>query len=370
MGQLDEMEKDNAEFFILTGTVLLLVALVLTFSRTGILVLVFEAFLFWGIQKKIHWKSLSVFMGIFLVILVFSGILSRFSMDRAVTNRPAIWLAGISLFAENPFGVGGGNSGLLASAFLLPDGIVCRTMVNSHLTLLTEYGILPAFFWFGILLYALFCGYKYPAFWTSLAGLAVSASVSSVFDWEILFDFPGSENLSLSNFIFSWLTFLFYLFLLVFLSICGKFQRKQALGSCMIAGTVLFVLFLAGSGDGRTPKLQNGMIVKYGNEMPLAFYDDSWQLKDVLTFFQDGYCVPVRSSEHCSRLQEQNAKTVFLFGKCAAFGDVCADRKIVFVSPPDYVAFPENLVKIYLKRFAEENTMSLAEEKKIETGFY
>ena len=66
----------------------------------------------------------------------------RLALDGAILNRPKIWLAGLQLFAANPMGVGFGNSGAIASAFMLPDGITVRTLVNSHLTLLAGMGAL------------------------------------------------------------------------------------------------------------------------------------------------------------------------------------------------------------------------------------
>ena len=67
-------------------------------------------------------------------------IITRVSLDNSILNRPKIWIAGVQLFAKNPFGVGLGNSGLLVSNLLLKD-INCRTLINSHLTILVELGL-------------------------------------------------------------------------------------------------------------------------------------------------------------------------------------------------------------------------------------
>ena len=99
----------------------------------------------------------------------------RLALDGAVMNRPKIWLAGLRLFAANPFGVGFGNSGEIASAFLLPDGITVRTLVNSHLTLLAETGALVGGAWLAFIALALCVGRTMRRTWVAFAGLAVSA---------------------------------------------------------------------------------------------------------------------------------------------------------------------------------------------------
>ena len=55
----------------------------------------------------------------------------RLTLDGAVMNRPKIWLAGLRLFAANLQGVGFGNSGEIASALMLPDGITVRKPAGS-----------------------------------------------------------------------------------------------------------------------------------------------------------------------------------------------------------------------------------------------
>ena len=102
-------------------------------------------------------------------------------------NRPRIWLAGFELLLANPRGVGFGNSGLLASSFLLPDGVEVRTMVNSHLTLLVEEGWAVGCAWLVFIASALACGRCWPRIRIAFGGLTLSACASSVFDWHVLF---------------------------------------------------------------------------------------------------------------------------------------------------------------------------------------
>ena len=117
------------------------------------------------------------------------GVSARFAPDAAAMNRPSIWWAGLKLAAANPLGVGHGNSGLLASAFML-DGIEVRTLVNSHLTLFAEHGWIVGCIWVAFLAWALAGGWRRcPRLWIAFAGLSLSACASSVFDWHVLFGF-------------------------------------------------------------------------------------------------------------------------------------------------------------------------------------
>lgn len=109
-------------------------------------------------------------------------------------------MAGAALFAANPlFGVGHGNSGTLTTGFLLRDGIVCRTLVNSHLTLLAEHGMLLSIPYFVVFLYALVYGRKKRTAWIAFAGLAFATGSASVFDWDLLFDFHDFGELPVMN---------------------------------------------------------------------------------------------------------------------------------------------------------------------------
>ena len=131
-------------------TFFLTVPLVMTYSRTGVLVLGFELAAYFILTKTKNWKLIAAIAGGILLILLVGGIFGRFAIDKAVTNRPEIWLAGLKLYAANPLGVGLSNSGMVVSNFML-ENILCRTLVNSHLTLLVEFGICAGFFWFSFL---------------------------------------------------------------------------------------------------------------------------------------------------------------------------------------------------------------------------
>ena len=135
------------------------------------------------------------------------------ALDGAVMNRPKIWLAGLRLFAANPMGVGFGNSGEIASTFLLPDGITVRTLVNSHLTLLAEMGAIVGGAWLAFIAQALGVGWAMRRTWVAFAGLAVSAFSSSVFDWHVLFDFANKGDYGEVNFLLAWVLFAAFVFM-------------------------------------------------------------------------------------------------------------------------------------------------------------
>lgn len=106
-------------------TVLMTVALAMTFSRTGALVLVVEAVMFYLLTARGQWRRGLVYIGGLLSVFVLAGALwgmtSRFTIDKAATNRLDIWRGGLELFAANPLGVGYENSGILVSNFVLPE---------------------------------------------------------------------------------------------------------------------------------------------------------------------------------------------------------------------------------------------------------
>ncbi|WP_294482606.1 O-antigen ligase, partial [uncultured Victivallis sp.] len=174
------------------AALVLTIALALTFSRSGLLIFFAELLLFGLLTGRRSWKVVPWIAAGGVLLFLAAGVWGRFVLDRAVTNRFDIWLAGASLFAANPWlGVGHGNSGTLATAFLLRDGIVCRTLVNSHLTLFAEYGLFPGLLWAGGIAYALIAGCRRQrrAAWVSFAGMCMAAGLATVFDWGVLFDF-------------------------------------------------------------------------------------------------------------------------------------------------------------------------------------
>ena len=69
--------------------------------------------------------------------------------DRSITNRFAVWRGSLQMLADNPGGVGLGESGNIYTLFYQAPNkrTAYRTMVNSFLTFINEYGI---FYWSGL----------------------------------------------------------------------------------------------------------------------------------------------------------------------------------------------------------------------------
>ena len=319
-------------------TFLLTVPLVMTYSRTGVLVLGFELATYFIISKTKNWKLIAAIASGILLILLVGGIFGRFSLDKAVTNRPEIWLAGLKLYAANPLGVGLSNSGTVVSNFML-ENIQCRTLVNSHLTLLAEFGIFAGFFWFSFIFYALFTGVKKLRTWCAVAGLAISAISASIFDWNLLSDFQNFGELPLLNFVLSWLMLLLFLALTLYL-LWGKINLKR-LG--LAAGcAVLCVILPLGLWRTDTPKVKHD-IVFTSPDAPLVLYDEEWNLKSLLPYCKDGYQIPLQSG-----LIKINAEKIILFGNAAEYAPEFPESKITYINPPEFFEPVANTQKIIL----------------------
>ncbi len=210
----------------------LFAAVLLTQSRTGLIVAALEGAAWWVMRRGrcgFQVSDLRSRMGFRgqgavsrsrplarlgkLAVVALAVVLSlwrlgpRLALDGSILNRPKIWLAGMRLFAANPDGVGLGNSGALASAFLLPGDVPeVRTLVSSHLTLLAECGWLVGWAYLAFLALAL-CGVRRsPRVGLAFAGLVLSACASTVFDWPVLFGCAAQGGLGGTNLALSWLT--------------------------------------------------------------------------------------------------------------------------------------------------------------------
>ena len=319
-------------------TFLLTVPLVMTYSRTGVLVLGFELAAYFILTKTKNWKLIAAIAGGILLILIVGGIFGRFALDKAVTNRPEIWFAGLKLYAANPLGVGLSNSGMIVSNFML-ENIQCRTLVNSHLTLLTEFGIFAGFFWFSFIFYALFTGVKKLRTWCAVAGLCISATSASIFDWDLLSDFQNFGELPLLNFVLSWLLLTIFLSLTIYL-LWNKMNLKKL---CIAAGCAIFCAilpFCLWKSD--TPKVK-GDIVYTSPDAPLVLYDEEWELNSLLPYCKNGYQIPLQPE-----LIKINAEKIILFGNAAEYAPEFPESKIIYVNPPDFFEPVTNTEKIIL----------------------
>ena len=319
-------------------TFLLTIPLVMTYSRTGVLVLAFELAAYFILSKTKNWKLIAAIVSGILLILIVGGIFGRFALDKAVTNRPEIWLAGLKLYAVNPLGIGLSNSGVVVSNFMLED-IQCRTLVNSHLTLLVEFGIIAGFFWLSFISYALFSGVKKPRTWCAVAGLAISAISASIFDWDLLSDFQNYGNLPLLNFVLSWLLLFIFLVLTAYL-LWKKINLKRfgiAAGCAILCVILPFCLWKSD-----TPKVKND-IVYTSSDAALVLYDEDWELNSLLPYCKTGYQIPLQPG-----LVKIKTEKVFLFGNAAEYAPEFPESKITYVNPPDFFEPVANTEKIIL----------------------
>lgn len=121
------------------------------------------------------------------------------SEDRSITNRFDIWKEAPKMMVDAPGGWGIGKSGdAYMQWYQSPDrGEAYRTLVNSHLTWLVEFGWPLRFLYvFGWLLVFLLCWPSQNSRWTSVAlgvwvAFAVAATFSSVAESPWIWAVPG-----------------------------------------------------------------------------------------------------------------------------------------------------------------------------------
>lgn len=359
----------NAAARALAGiaALVLIAALAATMSRTGLGVLAAEmaVLALWSRHDGRAWvAALALVACLALAFWAFGG-WGRLGLDAAVENRFAVWKTGLQLAAANPGGVGLGQSGLLASLFMLPEGIVCRTLVQSHLTLLTEFGWLAGALWCGGIVYAL-CrrpareGSRWSAWrfalWVSFVGLVVSGFASSVFDWPLLLDARAFGGLSPLNWTLSWGLLVLFAATGLVLS-WGRVDRKAA--ACSFAAVSLLVVGLAALPAGEAPRVRGGMLVRGTAERALVLYGPGWTLARMLPLLPDACAVPLGSewagieAEDAVLSSTGHDGTVWLFGEAAEWAKRFPKARLVLVSPPPYIPLPNNVERVYCRRFVE-----------------
>ena len=363
--------------------VALCVMLAMTYSRTGMAVLVMEAAVLWwrGALGSAHptsvrgrrWNAVPTIWGIILTVCLACvaawWMWPRLALDGAVMNRPKIWLAGLMLFAANPFGVGFGNSGEIASAFLLPDAITVRTLVNSHLTLLAEMGAFVGGAWLVFIVLALCVGRTMRRTWVAFAGLAVSAFSASVFDWHVLFDFKEMGGYGAVNFALAWGLFGAFVVMGVammavwgrrcFTQRCGEAEGAESfrLGGVrrrvLTVGCLAVGLFAGGvsfrSED--TPRVEGEYVVVGGHvgarvstdEGPCVYRDDGWSLKSVAKRFPNGARFCIRPGVPANA---EDSGEVWLFGDTAEAAWRFKGARLKLVDPPEFFDPPTNAVVV------------------------
>ena len=365
--------------------VALCVMLAMTYSRTGVLVLVCEI-----VALLLDHKTLSSGMigrvervetcrtstcstwlnkmqgrgGLATAVAVAAIALwwmwPRLALDGAVMNRPKIWFAGLQLFAANPMGVGFGSSGEIASAFMLPDAITVRTLVNSHLTLLAEMGAFVGGAWLAFIALALCVGRAMRRTWVAFAGLAVSAFSASVFDWHVLFGFAEKGGCGAVNFVLAWGLFAAFVVMgvaMIGIGVLGNninnlgqhvmergltSPRKVVVRAGMMSASILVALVasvLLARRDA-TPRVGRGYVA-VGNGGPCVYRDEGWSLKAVAKRFPDGARFCIRSGV------PENAEDdgeVWLFGDAAESAWRFKGARLKLVDPPEFFDPPTNAV--------------------------
>ena len=385
--------------------VVLCVMLAMTYSRTGFVVLAIEAAL-WLMQSRFPFTtqrrrdaecaedalellrcartngshtqtlkypktqtlllgSLSAFAALLLSLW---RMWPRLALDGAVMNRPKIWLAGLRLFAANPMGVGFGNSGEVASAFMLPDGITVRTLVNSHLTLLAEMGAFVGGAWLAFIALALCVGRAMRRTWVAFAGLTVSAFSASVFDWHVLFDFNEMGGYGVMNFVLAWVLFAAFVVMgagCVWRSLFLTQRRRDAeyaegfgrivVGrgvlpiGCVVVGLCAVVVCFR-SDD--TPRVEGEYVVGGGGRrwnavptVPSVYRDEGWSLKSVAKRFPDGARFCIRPGVPKDVV---DSGEVWLFGDVAEAAWRFPAARLTLVSPPEFFDPPTNAVVLHV----------------------
>ena len=335
-------------------SIVLFVMLVMTYSRTGVVVFAVESTLLWwimsGESRRAHSVRLPIWGFILTVCLASVAVWwmwPRMTIDGAIVNRPKIWLAGLRLFAANPFGVGLGNSGEIASAFILPKDITVRTLVNSHLTLLVELGAVVGGAWFTFVVSSLCSTRRMRRTWVAFAGLAVSAFLSSVFDWHVLFDFANKGDYGAVNFVLARGLFAVFVFMgtaMIFSQITVDVKRwligvlrsvSVAVGGIAIFLIALLIVFRVNS----TPKI-NGSYVLTGNGGPHVYHDNDWSLAVVRSYFPNGAHFFIESGVPSNA---EDSGEVWLFGDVAESSHRFPCSNVIVVDPPEFYESEKNV---------------------------
>jgi len=361
------------------AAVVLCAMLAMTYSRMGMLVLLGEAVEMWFLAMKKSrnqenspraatqtLKQPNTQTLLFGLIIVLADLLlalwwmwPRLTLDGAILNRPRIWFAGLRLFAANPLGVGFGKSGEIATAFMLPDAITVRTLVNSHLTLLAEMGAFVGGAWLAFIALALCVGRKLRRTWVAFAGLAVSAFSASVFDWHVLFDFAGKGGYGVVNFALAWVLFVAFVVMGGAMVVCGVgdvlTRRRGVAENGRVPGAFAKLVGLSAGGvavalcavvwgfrSDATPRVEEAF-ARVGNGGAAVYRGEGWGIRSVREFFPDGarFCLAAGVPEVAT-----DGGEVWLFGDAAESAWRFPASRLTLVSPPEFCDIPTNAVVV------------------------
>ena len=348
-------------------SVILIFALAFTYSRAGVIVFILEALAFAFYFGKKYWKVYCAIGVILIFSLLISSAVGRFAFDASASNRIDIWLAGLKLFLGNPLDVGLGNSGEIASAFLLPSDIEIRSLVNSHLTLLCEFGFIVGAFWISLIFCAIKYGYcqranplKYAAL-VSFCGLVVSSGISSAFDWEVLLNPSKFEYITNVNLAASYCLFALFC-LLAFYLIKGSFRLKEFFSVFALCVGVFLPFFVLSRGSVILPAVREthgDVFVRNCKEPPysVVIFDDDYNLKSAMAILRElglseRIYICKNSWQNREKLPRENPKSFILFGKCSDFlNENIAAPCVLIMPPPHFTTEARNISKIYLPKW-------------------
>jgi len=303
------LTRNLLKILVLVPELVLYAGLALTLSRAGFLALIVCATT-WGFMshavtknetasgpRKIKRHSclpgalrITVPVCIISLVALACGALPRFlswitNPDQSFLNRFKVWAGASRLLADNPFGVGKGLSGKIYTSFYnqVPHASY-RTMVNSFLTVIVEYGVLWGFLLLAILMFAAFgllaiwrrsrtdgsiiVGQVAACLFVSLLAGIIAGMGSTCFDLEILFN-SGKPIYSPSNDrLQDVLLLCFASMIFVCLSVCIKTRwrsmRKLVIVSCTSSLMLLVSIMILGT---VLDYVQNGPQIKVERQM-------------------------------------------------------------------------------------------------------
>ncbi len=135
-----------------TGTFLLLLTVILSFTRASYLGLVagFSVFLFFLLKKPFPGKKIALLLGIFILFRCYLCPAQIMTFDTtSLKSRLLIWKAALAMIKEKPFtGVGAGNFEFVSLPYakkaggLIPSGERVANAHNDYLEITAEQGIL------------------------------------------------------------------------------------------------------------------------------------------------------------------------------------------------------------------------------------
>jgi hypothetical protein len=247
------------------------ICLVHTFSRGGILAacMGFVTVIAHAPRPWPQWRTLGVLVAIGIVVATFLDLNAeqRFTQgivteDRSISNRIELWKSAPRMIMDAPNGWGLGNAGQAYIEWYQPLGHreTYRTLVNSHLTWLVEFGwplrILYLLGWTGI--FAV-CWPVADVRWTAVpfgiwVTFAIGAFFSSVAEAPCLWILPG----------ISFLPVIFYRFK------CGGASIYRCLAAPVATVVGIGVLSIIAENTGGLPlRCENGVVI-VGHGVPMV----------------------------------------------------------------------------------------------------